>query len=101
MSSKRNTVRVKPVPQRTCVACRQVRPKRELVRLVRLESGTVEIDTTGRMNGRGAYLCHNPGCWQTALKKGNIERALRTVLSAAERQRLAEWGARMRQGVSK
>src|SRR5688572_4029558 len=63
-------------PVRTCVACRTERQKREFVRVVRAPDGSVSIDTTGRANGRGAYLCADGSCWANALKKKSIERAL-------------------------
>lgn len=69
--------RPKHVPQRTCVACRQTDAKRGLVRLVRTPEGRVEVDPTGKRNGRGAYLCHNPVCWEAAIKRHSLERALR------------------------
>ena len=65
------------IPQRTCVACRQVKPKRELVRVVRTLAGPVRIDPTGKQSGRGAYLCYSPDCWQAALKRGVLPRALK------------------------
>jgi uncharacterized protein len=78
------------LPQRTCVACRTTRPKRELVRIVRAPDGDVTIDATGRANGRGAYLCADGGCWPQALKKSAIERALSTPLPAALRAQLEQ-----------
>lgn len=82
--------RPRHVPQRTCVACRQVEGKRALVRLVRTEAGVV-VDPSGKMAGRGMYLHANRRCWQAALKGGRIEQALRTKLSAENRQALAEF----------
>ena len=67
----------KHVPQRTCVACRRAEAKRGLIRVVRDAEGHVVIDPTGRLNGRGAYLCHDPACWEAALKRRSLERALR------------------------
>jgi hypothetical protein len=69
--------RRKHIPQRTCIACRNSGAKRGLVRLVRTPAGRVEIDPTGKRNGRGAYLCHQPACWRAALKRSALERALR------------------------
>ncbi|NJK82374.1 MAG: YlxR family protein [Chloroflexaceae bacterium] len=70
--------RPRRVPQRTCVACRSSDAKRVLIRLVRATAdGRVVIDTTGKQAGRGAYLCHNPECWNTALQRRSLERALR------------------------
>jgi predicted RNA-binding protein YlxR (DUF448 family) len=69
--------RPKHVPVRTCVACRRTDAKRGLFRVVRDAGGRVAIDPTGKRAGRGAYLCHDPACWEQALKRRGIERALR------------------------
>ena len=74
---------------RMCVACRQMRPKTELVRVVRTAEGAV-IDRTGKQNGRGAYLCADPACLQKAIKTRALERALETGLDDAVRERLQE-----------
>jgi predicted RNA-binding protein YlxR (DUF448 family) len=87
-----NTTLVKQIPQRTCVACGEVRPKRELVRLVRSSGGVVEVDPAGRKAGRGAYLCPTPDCWQVGLKKGRLEYVLRTSLSEDNREQLVRYG---------
>jgi len=62
--------------------------KRGLVRIVRTPSGTVEIDPTGKRSGRGAYLCHNPACWQAALQKKALEYALKTAISVEDKAAL-------------
>ena len=67
----------KRAPQRTCVGCRKISGKREIVRLVRTAEGTVEIDETGKRPGRGAYLCRRRSCWETALQKRHLQHALR------------------------
>src|SRR6187455_1859521 len=69
--------RPKHIPQRMCIACRRSDTKRELTRLVRDAEGHVTIDPTGKRAGRGAYLCHDPACWEQALKRRGLERALR------------------------
>ncbi len=66
----------RPVPTRTCVACRTARPKRELVRVVRTPGGTMVLDETGRAAGRGAYLCRDADCWSTAGRRRALEHAL-------------------------
>src|SRR3990170_9018640 len=76
--------RPKHVPQRTCVSCGSVSARRDLNRLVRTPSGEVEPDPTGKRAGRGAYLCHNADCWDLAIRKGRLESALRTKLSARD-----------------
>jgi predicted RNA-binding protein YlxR (DUF448 family) len=80
----RVTPRPKRIPERTCVACRQVAGKRTLVRLVRTVSGGVEVDPTGRKNGRGAYLHADPACWDSALRRGSLNAALRVTVGEAD-----------------
>ncbi len=82
----------KHVPQRTCIACRIVKPKRELIRLVRSDNGGVEVDDSGKKVGRGAYLCRGQECWQTGLKSGRLEHALRTTLTQEGKEQLIEYG---------
>jgi len=76
------------VPHRTCIACRQVRPARDLIRIVRLPAGAVEIDESGKKPGRGAYLCPDSACWERALSKGLVEHALKTQMTDDEKQAL-------------
>jgi predicted RNA-binding protein YlxR (DUF448 family) len=80
--------RPRSLPQRTCVSCGSTTAKRELVRIVRTPQGTVEPDPTGKKPGRGAYLCHEPGCWEQGVKKGRLERALKTKLTAHDAEQL-------------
>ncbi len=84
--------RPKHVPQRTCVSCGSTTAKRELIRLVRATDGDVQLDPTGKQVGRGAYLCHNPDCWERAVKKGRLGNALRTRLSEDTRETLLLYG---------
>ncbi len=67
----------RPVPQRTCIGCRQEAGKRALVRIVRTPEQRIAIDATGRANGRGAYLHAARPCWEKALKGGTISHALK------------------------
>jgi len=83
-------VRPRHIPQRTCVACRRTSAKRELVRIVRTPEGGVEVDPTGKRSGRGAYLCPAPDCWQLAIQKGRLDRALKTSLSAHDKEALVQ-----------
>lgn len=77
--SKRPRGRKRHVPQRTCVGCREVLPKRALIRVVRGPEG-VHVDPTGKAPGRGAYLHDRRSCWERALK-GSLAHALRTELT--------------------
>jgi predicted RNA-binding protein YlxR (DUF448 family) len=83
--------RRKRIPRRTCVACRQVQGKRALVRIVRTAGGGVQVDPTGKLAGRGAYLCGNRDCWNMALAQRRLDRALKTKVSADAMARLAEY----------
>ena len=68
-------------PQRTCVSCRRVMDKRTLVRLVRTPEGKIEIDASGKMSGRGAYLCSDYQCWHGAVGSHRLARALKCSIS--------------------
>lgn len=70
-------LRPRHLPQRTCVACRQEQGKRTLIRVVRTPAGHVVVDTTGKANGRGAYLHPTQACWVKALKGSTINNALK------------------------
>jgi predicted RNA-binding protein YlxR (DUF448 family) len=85
--------RFRPPPQRSCVACRSTSAKRELVRVVRTPAGSVEVDLTGKKAGRGAYLCPQPECWQAAFKKGRLDSALKTKITADDKLSLAAFAA--------
>ena len=79
----------KHVPQRTCIGCHETSAKRGFVRIVRTpQNNRVEVDETGRKAGRGAYLCAQTSCWQDALKKDKVSRALRTTVSPEDRAAL-------------
>lgn len=70
----------KKIPMRMCVSCREMQPKKDLVRVVRTPEGAVVLDTTGRANGRGAYLCKKSACLEKAIKSRALERALETKI---------------------
>ena len=87
--SKKPVQRVKHVPQRTCVGCREVLPKRRMIRIVRAAEG-VQVDPTSKMAGRGAYLHDRRECWERGLK-GALANALKATLTADERAKLEEF----------
>ncbi len=70
----------KKIPLRQCMGCRERRPKRELIRVVRSPEGNVSLDFGGKMNGRGAYLCPNPECLKKAVRSKSLERSLETAI---------------------
>ncbi|RMF47850.1 MAG: YlxR family protein [Anaerolineae bacterium] len=89
--AKKRHPRKKHVPQRTCVGCRQVESKRSMIRVVRRPDG-VFVDPKGKQAGRGAYLHADPACWARGLN-GALERALKTQLTAEDRERLQAFAA--------
>ncbi len=66
---------MKKVPQRQCVGCREMKPKQELIRVVRGPDGTISLDPTGKKPGRGAYVCREGNCLRRAQKSRALERA--------------------------
>ncbi|MFV1858154.1 MAG: YlxR family protein [Anaerolineales bacterium] len=79
----------KHVPQRTCVGCREVLPKRSLIRIVRTPDG-VRIDPSSKAPGRGAYLHDRRTCWERGLK-GSLSKALRVELTIDDRNELMHY----------
>ncbi len=63
-------------PQRMCIACREMKEKQQLMRIVRTPEGKLLLDDSGKKSGRGAYLCRDAACWKRAQKARSIERAL-------------------------
>ena len=69
------------IPMRMCVGCREMKPKKELLRVVRSPEGQVSLDATGKKPGRGAYCCYTAGGLRRALKQGQLDRQLEVKLS--------------------
>ena len=65
---------LKNIPNRTCIGCNQIKPKKELIRIVKNKEGNIFIDKTSKANGRGAYLCDNLDCLEKAIKTKKLER---------------------------
>ena len=80
--------RPRRLPQRTCVACRQVRAKGDLVRVVRTPEGKVEVDPVGKAAGRGAYVCRTAQCARTAVTQHKLSRALGVTVGEEMLERL-------------
>ena len=79
------------IPQRTCVGCREVLPKRSMIRIVHSPQGVV-IDPSGKLAGRGAYLHDKRSCWESGMK-GALSEALRIEINPEERERLMNYAA--------
>lgn len=75
---------------RSCVGCREIKPKKELVRIVRKSTSEVALDPSGRLSGRGVYLCPRESCLDTAIKKKRLSYNLKTNISEADLTRLGE-----------
>lgn len=70
----------KRVPQRQCMGCNARRPKKELIRIVRTPEGEIRIDLTGKLNGRGAYICPSAECFRKVRKSGRLAKMLETAI---------------------
>ncbi len=73
---------MKKVPMRQCLGCREMLPKRELIRVVRSPEGEISIDLKGKKSGRGAYICHKEECLAKAIKSRSLERAFSVSIPA-------------------
>lgn len=86
--------RTKHIPLRTCIGCRSVRDKRSMVRIVRTPDGHVQIDPTGKLSGRGAYLCGDAACLALTLRMRKLERALHASIDRETERSLSDELAR-------
>lgn len=73
---------MKNIPNRTCIGCNQIKPKKELIRIVKNKEGNIFIDKTSKANGRGAYLCDNIECLEKAIKTKKLERTFEMMIDA-------------------
>ncbi|MBO5556455.1 MAG: YlxR family protein [Oscillospiraceae bacterium] len=80
----------KKIPMRQCLGCREMKPKKELIRVVRTPEGEVCLDFKGKANGRGAYICPDPQCLKKAIKAKALERAFSTAIPEEVYARLHE-----------
>ena len=79
----------KKIPQRQCMGCRERKNKRDMIRVVRTTEGTVSLDFSGKLNGRGAYVCPDAACLQKARKTRSLERCLEVEIPEDVYDRLA------------
>ena len=80
----------KKIPMRQCLGCREMKPKRELIRVVRSPEGEISLDFKGKAPGRGAYICPAPACLKQAIKAEALERAFSTQIPEAVYEKLNE-----------
>lgn len=100
MAKKAGQQKQKHLPLRTCISCREAKPKRELLRVVRTPDGHVVIDATGKKSGRGAYLCARITCWENAMKKQRLEQELAVTIAEEDRQGLNDFIATLPRDTS-
>ncbi len=95
-------MKTRKIPMRMCVGCREMKEKRELIRIVRSPEGAVSFDPTGKKPGRGAYVCRSADCLKRAIKQKQIERQLQAQLSEDAGQGLqAELDLLLREDTAK
>ena len=80
----------KKIPQRQCMGCRERKPKRDMIRIVRTPEGVVSLDFGGKMNGRGAYICPETECLKKVQKSKALERSLEVPIPDEVFERLAK-----------
>lgn len=80
----------KKIPMRQCIGCREMKSKKEMLRIIRTPSEDIVLDTTGRQNGRGAYICRNSACLQKAVKNRGLERSLKIRIPDTVYEQLKE-----------
>jgi predicted RNA-binding protein YlxR (DUF448 family) len=83
-------VKRRKVPLRRCAGCREMRDKKELLRIVFNEDEGFSVDPSGRKNGRGSYICKNPSCFASAFKSRGLERSFRKAVPRGVYERLKE-----------
>lgn len=81
---------VKKSPERTCIVCRQTKEKRDLIRIVRTTSGEFAVDRTGKVNGRGAYICNTAACAEKCKKTRALNKSFKCEIPLEVYDRLAE-----------
>ena len=72
----------KKIPLRMCLGCREMKPKSELIRVVKSPEGEVSLDFTGKKPGRGAYVCHDASCFKRTVKSNALARVFKTQISS-------------------
>ena len=78
----------KKIPLRQCVGCHEMKSKKEMLRVLKTTEEEIVLDTTGKMNGRGAYLCKNAECLKKAIKQRGIERSLKREIEKSVSEKL-------------
>lgn len=80
----------KKIPMRMCLGCNEMKPKKELIRVVKSPEGEISLDFTGKKSGRGAYICHSVECFNKARKGRRLEKAFSCKIDAGVYDAMAE-----------
>lgn len=83
-------MKVKKIPQRMCLGCQEMKPKKELLRVVKNSEGGIKVDLTGKAQGRGAYICKSVECLEKAIKSKRFEKNFEAKISDEIFDRLRE-----------
>lgn len=75
-------MKTKKIPMRMCLGCDEMKPKREMIRVVKSKEGEISLDLTGRKSGRGAYICRNVDCFKKARKSRRFEKSFSCMISS-------------------
>lgn len=78
------------IPMRQCIGCGEMKAKKEMIRVIKTTEGAITLDTTGRMNGRGAYICPTGECLQKAIKSKGLERSFKMPIPKEVYEMLAK-----------
>ena len=92
---------LKAIPERTCIGCNEKKEKKDLIRIVKSQDGVISVDTTGKANGRGAYICKSEQCLEKAIKTKRLERSLKEKIDSKIYESLRLIGLAMRAGKLK
>ena len=79
---------MKKIPNRTCIGCNTQKPKKELIRIVKNTQGEIKIDKTGKLPGRGAYICNNSECLEKAVRSKRLEKSFERKIEEAVYEQL-------------
>lgn len=83
-------MKVKKIPQRMCIGCQSMKPKKELIRVVKNSEGIIKVDLTGKSPGRGAYICKNIQCLEKAIKQKKFDKNFEMTINDEVYQRLKD-----------
>lgn len=85
------TKKKKKIPLRLCIGCQEKKPKKELVRIVKTPENEIKLDSSGKMNGRGVYLCKDEACFDEAFKKNKFQKSFQKEIKNHDREEIKKY----------